>query len=285
MTMRTDSQPKLMPTYLADHTGPRCKPSGERYIYDAPTRIDRYLAAYEVSNLDGLLDLLPEGVSMRSPSVIVSIDYLSSIEWLGGAGYRIASCLVPVSVETDEGAMNGMYMPFLWEDRVDPIITGREQLGWNKLYGNISSPVSQPKGEAITVSQYGSSFLNMSLDFRKFPRSPLKFLSTIRQGDGIFHHRRATRSEYPFFGNDIDCLTFSPSKPVLPKSGFALPKDVIKFGSADIHWMNKSQHESPCNFELINLMNTIGVKKVYGAIFMKTFLANDQFDQRIVKRY
>ena len=31
-------------------------------------------------------------------------------------------------------------MPVVWENHADPILTGREQLGWSKIYADMDTP-------------------------------------------------------------------------------------------------------------------------------------------------
>lgn len=61
------------------------------------------------------------------------------MEWLGGSGYSWTGWLIH-GVEYAEGdgeVQYGSYMPILFENLADPIISGREELGAPKLYSSI----------------------------------------------------------------------------------------------------------------------------------------------------
>ncbi|KAL1870818.1 hypothetical protein VTK73DRAFT_2410 [Phialemonium thermophilum] len=64
---------------------------------------------------------------------------LHEMEWLGGGGYRHLGLYVHgVQYTQQDGQVtSGTYMPLLFENLTDPIISGREELGMPKVYCSI----------------------------------------------------------------------------------------------------------------------------------------------------
>jgi len=64
---------------------------------------------------------------------------LNKMEWLGGSGYKHLGLYVHgvEYVKKDGSIVNGTYLPILFENLADPIISGREELGMPKLFTSI----------------------------------------------------------------------------------------------------------------------------------------------------
>jgi hypothetical protein len=61
------------------------------------------------------------------------------MQWLGGSGYKhIGLYIHGVEYVKDDGSVvQGTYLPILFENLTDPIVSGREELGMPKLYTSI----------------------------------------------------------------------------------------------------------------------------------------------------
>jgi hypothetical protein len=87
--------------------------------------------------------LLPPGCELDGePLVTISLNYMSNIGWLAGRDYAILSVIVNMRHQSPtRGLLRGTYLPVLWENLCDPIITGRDELGFAKLYADLPPPV------------------------------------------------------------------------------------------------------------------------------------------------
>ena len=90
-----------------------------------------------------LQNLFPPGSTQwrfKSPGTIAYCSFsqttLNKMEWLGDSGYsHIGLYIHGVEYVKQNGeVVNGTYMPILFENLADPIISGREELGMPKLY-------------------------------------------------------------------------------------------------------------------------------------------------------
>ncbi|EON67986.1 hypothetical protein W97_07132 [Coniosporium apollinis CBS 100218] len=93
-----------------------------------------------------LQNLFPRGVPgwrFKSPGTVAYASFsqttLNKMEWLGGSGYNHLGLYIHgVEYEKQNGdVVSGAYMPILFENLTDPIVSGREELGMPKLYSSI----------------------------------------------------------------------------------------------------------------------------------------------------
>lgn len=57
---------------------------------------------------------------------------------LAGHGYNVTTFNVPVTYCGTNDEIKGQYQLAIWENHADPIICGREQLGYSKIYADIT---------------------------------------------------------------------------------------------------------------------------------------------------
>ena len=74
-------------------------------------------------------------IKVGSPSITVTCASLYNLDWLGGGKYNLVQVTVPV---TYQGELMSLCL-VMFEDRVDPIVTGREELGYPKIMVGISN--------------------------------------------------------------------------------------------------------------------------------------------------
>lgn len=72
--------------------------------------------------------------------------------WLGGGGYSLARLVLHgVNYTKRDGSkVFGSYIPILFEDLADPIITGRDDVGFPKLFADIA--IQEDNGGNATIS-------------------------------------------------------------------------------------------------------------------------------------
>ena len=93
-----------------------------------------------------LQNLFPPGSNnwrFKSPGTVAYCSFsqttLDNMEWLGGRGYSHLGLYIHGVEYTkkDGSTVSGVYMPILFENLTDPIVSGREELGMPKLYSAI----------------------------------------------------------------------------------------------------------------------------------------------------
>lgn len=84
-----------------------------------------------------------KGLSFQTPSTYayasITTTTLGKMAWLGGCGYDFWGLWIHGVQYTrkDGSVVKGSYLPVMFENLTDPIISGREELGMPKLYSSI----------------------------------------------------------------------------------------------------------------------------------------------------
>lgn len=96
-----------------------------------------------------LQNMLPKnGYSFTSKDTValasLSVQSLDNIPWLGGGGYQLMMFQIHgVKYTKSDGSYTcGRFCPVLFENLADTILSGRDELGWPKLYSEIT--ITQP---------------------------------------------------------------------------------------------------------------------------------------------
>ncbi|MEO6151617.1 MAG: acetoacetate decarboxylase family protein [Croceibacterium sp.] len=149
-----------MPVSFGPAPGPRNVPQEHRhrrYEKDAVT-----LTVSARTDPDLLARLLPPGFVVEAEARIeVSLMVLTNIGWLAGRGYNIAMVRIPARWSGKE-SVSGYFVPVVWESMVDPILTGRDELGWPKIFAEIPQPTVEDGHWRASASWDGFRFLEVS---------------------------------------------------------------------------------------------------------------------------
>jgi Acetoacetate decarboxylase (ADC) len=138
--------PQLKPQYRMPRVfgalpGPRNVPRDRQHLPNRQRNL--VLSVTALSDAAALGALLPPHCELDGePLLTVSLNYMSNIGWLAGRDYAILSVIVNMRHQSPtRGLLRGTYLPVLWENLCDPIISGRDELGFAKLYAELPPPV------------------------------------------------------------------------------------------------------------------------------------------------
>ncbi|KAF1971864.1 FAD binding domain-containing protein [Bimuria novae-zelandiae CBS 107.79] len=144
-----------------------------------------------------LQNLLPPGFKFASADTncyaSFSLSSLGNLEWLGGHGYNHFGLYIHGIEYTNENGekVTGTYLPVLFENLADPIISGREELGMPKVYSSLDVTRVADTWR-LTAGWMGNSFLDLSLNGLETKPSPDQVQqsaapSTVTDEGMIFH--------------------------------------------------------------------------------------------------
>ncbi|CAI6096745.1 unnamed protein product [Clonostachys chloroleuca] len=164
---------KNRPTYLRQpiafgpSPSPRQDHFGRTYSSEDAT-FTTYTIRFKTS-ATYLKNLFPEGVfSFESPGTVAEATLrateLHSLPWLGGGGYSFVGLWIHgvQHVKKDGTKVLGSFIPFLFENLSDPILTGRDELGMPKLHCDIEIRKNSGRTK-IFCAWRSAEFLNMTL--------------------------------------------------------------------------------------------------------------------------
>ena len=124
-----------MPVSFGPAPGPRNLPEEHRH-----RRYEKDVTSLSVSMATDaalLAAMLPAGFELEGEARIeVTVSSFRNIGWLAGRGYDILMVRIPARWRGEEDVA-GDFVPVVWENMADPVITGRDELGWSKLYSEI----------------------------------------------------------------------------------------------------------------------------------------------------
>ncbi|MGC3980355.1 MAG: acetoacetate decarboxylase family protein [Steroidobacteraceae bacterium] len=152
-----------MPIFFGPTPGPRQWPDTLQCDFNvAPKR--RIIGASFLSNADQLQSFLPTCFTLwGEPVVTVEAQYITEIGWLAGRGYNMCDVKFNVVYQGAGKPVHGTLVLVRFESLCDPILSGREELGHNKLWCDIPELKILDGRYSFSLSWLGYQFLHVSV--------------------------------------------------------------------------------------------------------------------------
>lgn len=153
-----------MPYGFGPTAGPRQGPDLKPFDWSKSPR-RRSLAVSFLTEADLLGKLLPPGFRLAGePVVTVELTEFSELEWLAGRGYSTLGVRFPAQFEGCSDSATGSFLSVLWENLADPILSGREELGYAKLWCELT-PVRVFRNKVVSSASWlGHQFAEISIE-------------------------------------------------------------------------------------------------------------------------
>ena len=266
-----------MPTHFGPRTGPRQGPDGRKFnCIDNP-----YGTSYSVSFLTkaGQLEaFLPPGFSLDSePVVTVFSNHMTAIEWLAGRGYNVLGVSFPARFTGERDRVRGSFLTVLWENLTDPILTGREELGFSKIYCELPPP-TQLQGEYHLIASWlGFKFLDLHLsDLRALSPDEIAARQAASTSEGALHYKYMPRTgEWGKADVAYPVLT-----PAANSNQRILQQHV---GAGRIQFHRARWEDLPTQYNIVNAFADLEILEYRAASLTKTVGGKDISDQRILR--
>jgi hypothetical protein len=276
-----DLEFRMMPAHFGPACGPRRAPGGGRFGSHHVAKQTKYAVTFATSAAR-LEPLLPPGFALDGePLVTVEATYLTEVAWLAGRGYNIVSVRVPARFEGSRDRVRGPFVAVLWENLCDPILTGREQLGYSKIYADIAAPARSEGGMALEASWMGFRFLRLTVD-ASTPVPTDAFVRAIRegQGDGSLHYKYLPRTGAPWNQPDAAYATISP---VTVPDPIHWPELALFTGTGTVEFSQARWEDMPTQFHIVNALADLEVERVVRATMSRSVGSTDLYEQRILE--
>ena len=90
----------------------------------------------------------------------------------------------------EKGVVEGNLLLVMWENHADPIITGREQLGYSKIFASIDDIHTYGGVSKTELTSWGFRFLELEFDANRQPENLEELISALwnsqkRRGSGV----------------------------------------------------------------------------------------------------
>ncbi|MCY3575497.1 MAG: acetoacetate decarboxylase family protein [Chloroflexi bacterium] len=260
-----------MPAHFGPRTGPRRGPAGERFACQDNPRSEQYAIRF-LTDSDKLAALLPPGFSLHDePVVTLSATYMSEIEWLAGRGYNTLGLTFRARYQGQVDDAAGNFLTVLWENLADPIITGREELGYAKIYCELPMPTVLRGEHRISASWLGFRFLELRIGGLQpaSPPSPAQSLPSL-------HYKYMPRTG-EWGVADVAYATMTPAE--------APNRRIIKFaiGTGSFAFRRPRWEDMPTQFNIVNALADLPVIELRDASLMVSIGGKDLRDTRILR--
>lgn len=257
-----------MPVVFGPAPGPRQKADGTPWtIEETGTVRVEWMTVFYQTERASIERHLPPGFTLRGePRVAVSMAYFHNLYWLAGRGYGIAIVDFPVTFQGKTERIDGGFCAAMWEGQPDAIMTGREELGFPKLFADIPLFERSGNGASASASWLGHRFLDFSLnDLKEVAQAP----AVIPGFDGPpLYFKYMPRTGPPGSGGDVYVTT------PLPVPGGAGDASPIKLGGfkfrkwtaqGSVKWNRATFEQLPTAFHVINALADIPMTGMIGA--------------------
>ena len=270
----------MMPTHFGPMTGPRQGPGGKLGAFALDRRKTMAVSVRFLTEAGQLEPLLPPGFALDGePVVEVFASYMTGIDWLAGRGYNVLGVRVPVVFEGREDRAAGPFLMVLWENLADPILTGREQLGFSKVWCELPEPLTYGGETHCTANWLGFRFLDMK--FRGMeeadPRTAVPTPAPRGDGtlSGMLHYKYVPRTGV--WGEaDAAYAVLSPD------AGPGAPPQAFYRGEGEVVFHRARWEDLPTQYMIVNALNELEIKEYRGATIQHRVGGGDLIGQRIV---
>ena len=282
----------MMPTHFGPAPGPRQGPDGRGFDCRDTPRATSYSVSF-LTRAEQLDTLLPAGFRLAGePVVTITVSCLTEIEWLAGRGYNTLGVSFPAEYAGRRDRARGPFLAVLWENLADPILTGREQLGFSKIYCGIPPPVVLKGETRCTAEWLGFTFMDMYLtDMETVPAAIVRKAAegkapVEKDEDGAAgrHHTALTGTlHYRYIPRTGEWGRADAEYAVLTPSAAPNRKVMAQWnGKGRVRFHRAAWQDLPTQYHIVNAFEELEQVAFRGASILETVGGKDLSDQRIL---
>jgi len=263
-----------MPTHFGPFPGPRQTPDGHAWGPSETSHRTRTVGVSFLSSQSKLDALLPPNFELDGrPIVTVTIGYMKEINWLAGRGYNVVGVRFPAAYCGREGRVSGAFTAVVWENLADPILSGREDLGWPKLYADIPELRLNPDTGRAHGQASWDGFTFLELDLTDLQEQPVT-QSGGRVGSLMLKYMPKTGN----WGEaDVIYPAISPAE--------RGPRKSLAQWSANgnVRFNRATWEQLPTLVHIVNTLADLDVYEITGASMVDTLGGDDIRGQRMLR--
>jgi hypothetical protein len=112
---------------------------------------------------DAIEPYVPEALQITDPTLTVAFVMNRGVEWMAGGNYNLVAVNVPVRFDGEVDHVEGGFSLVVWENKVTPILPGREATGIPKIGARIEDARHLGGHWTAEAAYEGNTFLQMKL--------------------------------------------------------------------------------------------------------------------------
>lgn len=264
-----------MPMSFGPSLGPRQLSEGRQPDYVKAPNSTTLSISFR-SNPEQLAALLPDCFMLgQEPIVSIFCNQMTNVDWLAGRGYSMVGVSFPAKFSGTQDQIEGSFLSVLFENMCEPIITGREELGFSKVYAEISGPTVSKSAAQVNMGWHGFNFLEIEASNLHAPKSTDKPTAGTRN-DGVMHYKYIPKTG-DWGAADIEYPTFYPAscdKGTVTK--------LLK-GDGRLAWNKARWEDLPTLYNIVNTLADLEIIEYLGASLTYSTGTKDLRQQRILK--
>ncbi len=264
-----------MPIVFGPAVGPRQHPDGRMWTaQETGVMSAEWMAVKCLTERRALEAMLPPGFSLRGdPLLSVSCAWFKNLYWLAGRGYGILSLDIPVTYRGKTETLDGAFCPVIWEGAPDAVMTGREELGFPKLFADIPEiEWDRDAGRAsCSASWFGHQFFDIELSGLTETKGE-KSLPGSGGGAQLYYKYIPRSSVGGREGSDVAYVTTAaPAAKIeatlenIDFEGFDFAKWT---GQGKAAWRRSTFEQLPTTFHIVNALAELPVLEFVDATFV-----------------
>ena len=269
-----------MPTHFGPATGPRKGPDRKAFDWSNAPK-NTALSVSFLGRREQMQKLLPPGFQINGePVVTVTMTYMTEIPWLAGRGYNTLGVSFPVTFTGKQDKATGTFLLILWENLTDPIITGREELGFSKLYAEL--PPARMLGDTarVTASWLEFPFLEMEITGLSQVAGAQNAQGAQAASDGVLRGQM----HWKYMPRTGEWGKADASYAVITPAGGSSQRTTERWrGQGTVKFHRARWEDMPTQFMVVNAFADLEVVEFRGASITKSVGGKDLSDQRIIR--
>lgn len=257
-----------MPVGFGPFPGPRQIPSPGRREPAASRRTTASVTC--ATEWDAIRKLLPACFEPgATPTVTVEVQQIENLDWLAGRGYTTLGVKFPATFRTGTEVIEGDFLAVLWENLADPIISGREELGFAKLWCDIDETVRIGHRRKFAAGWLGHKFLEMEVEGLREASGP------IPARRPLLHYKYVPKTGCPGEADTAYAV-------MTPAENPELVVDRRLTAEGRFEFRESSWEELPTLFHIVNPLAGLPLKGFLSASLVYSHGGKDLSDQTIL---
>jgi len=236
-----------------------------------PGETNVFALTYE-TDADILEQYIPSCYTLVKPYVTVNLCEFTNLGWLNGKTYNLININVPVHFKGQRDDVDGDLVLAMFENHCDPIVGGRETMGYSKLYCDIPR-VQHCEGKCIALaSAWDFRFMKMVIDTKKPAEDPETLAWLAKRTAGKMHYKcipktmekgEDPRTNYTQMAIEEPTLLPNWVRPDDYPYPQRKPEPIICSGT--IEWSDPTWEDWPTNGNVGHGLYTLQPKRIIGA--------------------
>jgi hypothetical protein len=262
-----------MPIHFGPTAGPRQGPDGKPFDLSRTPKRRAVSISFltDAAKLDAILP--PDFALHGQPIVTFELQFFTELEWLGGRGYNTLGVRFPAEYRGKESRVAGSFLAVLWENLADPILSGRDELGFNKLYAELPEPRRLRGREIYSAAWLGHTFFDLEIHDLS-DASVDDYVVSLKESKsaGTLHFKYVPRTGAK---GEADAAYAT----LTPASGNLIKFDRVQRGAGSTRFRPTTWEEAPTLFHIINALADLPQLEPRGVVVAESHGYKDLSDQ------